>query len=252
MTEMLIISSRTRTQRFLDAVRAESIKLWTLPATWLVTLGTVALTGVLSVALAADSGGSTPVDSLDRGVVAITWTQCGFFLLGVIAATSEYVGGQCRTTLVAVPDRVVQRLAATMALLGYGCVAALVTVGVSVTSTLIILGVSADTLDLALAARIGLSVSGCLALMAVLSSALGFLLRKAIPAAAILLLYLLVVSPLLQGQRWYFLPDMAAYTLWFTRATDGAPPTPVAWLTILGWTLALLVPSILVARRRDT
>ena len=82
--------------------------------------------------------------------------------------------------------------------------------------------------------------------------ALGFLIRKAIPTAVILLVYLLIVSPLLQGQSWYWLPDMASYTLWFPTTPADAPDAPIAWLTIIAWTLAFLVPSIIIGRRRDT
>lgn len=56
-----------------------------------------------------------------------------------------------------------------------------------------------ERVDLALALRITLNAAGYLTLVAILSSALGFLIRKAVPAAAILLVQLLVVSPLLQG-----------------------------------------------------
>jgi hypothetical protein len=78
------------------------------------------------------------------------------------------------------------------------------------------------------------------------------LIRRAIPAAAILLVYLLILSPLLQGQNWYFLPDIASYTLWFASVPDTAPPVIVSWLVLLAWTLAFLVPSIGIANRRDT
>ena len=109
---------RTPATAFTDAVRAEASKLWSLPATWLVLGGTLALTIVLSIAFgtSANIGPDQTVNILDYGVTAVTWTQCGFFLLGVIASTSEYIGGQIRTTLIAIPDRITWRLAATAAL----------------------------------------------------------------------------------------------------------------------------------------
>ncbi|MGW3472926.1 hypothetical protein ACWDKQ_31675 [Saccharopolyspora sp. NPDC000995] len=85
----------------------------------------------------------------------------------------------------------------------------------------------------------------------VLSSAVGFLVRRTVPAAAGLLVCLLIVSPLLQGQDLYWLPDMASYSLWYATAPEGAPPAPVEWLVVVGWTLAFLVPSIVAFRRRD-
>ncbi|MGO1974717.1 MAG: hypothetical protein ACTH2Q_17305 [Propionibacteriaceae bacterium] len=121
-----------------------------------------------------------------------------------------------------------------------------------ITTMLLTTGTPWERVDLALALRITLNAAGYLTLVAILSSALGFLIRKAVPAAAILLVQLLVVSPLLQGQTWYFLPDIASSTLWFATVPETAPAAAVAWLVLLGWTLAVLVPSIIAARRRDT
>jgi hypothetical protein len=246
--------ARTRGNAFTDAVRAEASKLWSLPATWLVLGGTLALTIVLSIAFgtSANLGTGQAVNILDYGVTAVTWTQCGFFLLGVIAATSEYIGGQIRTTLVAMPGRIAWRLAATVALVPLAFVGGLLIVVASITTILLTAGVAVTEVDLGLAARIIPSAAGYLTLMAVLSSALGLLIRRAIPAAAILLVYLLILSPLLQGQNWYFLPDIASYTLWFASVPDTAPPVIVSWLVLLAWTLAFLVPSIGIANRRDT
>lgn len=244
---------RTRTGAFIDAIRAENTKLWSLQAIWLLLAGTLAVTIVLSVAFAANAQfGPDSVNVLDYGVVAIGWTQVGFFLVGVIAATSEYIGGQIRTTLIAIPDRIGQRLAATTALVPVVFVAGTVTVIVSIATVLLATGMSLSDLDLALATRLTLSAAAYLILMALLSSALGFLIRKAIPAAAILLVYLLVVSPFLQGHDLYFLPDIAGYTLWYATVAETAPPTAVGWAVVLAWTLVFVIPSLLVAKRRDT
>lgn len=245
--------ARTRGKAFTDAVRAEASKLCSLPATWLVLGGTLALTIVLSIAFgtSAHLGPGSAVNILDYGVTAVTWTQCGFFLLGVIATTSEYIGGQIRTTLVAIPDRTAWRLAATVALVPLAFAAGLLIVVASITTILLTAGVAVTEVDLGMAARIIPSAAGYLTLMAVLSSALGLLIRRAIPAAAIVLAYLLILSPLLQGQNWYFLPDIASYTLWFASVPDTAPPAIDSWFVLLAWTFAFLVPSIIVANRRD-
>lgn len=250
---MSATAGRGRGRALADAVQAETAKLVSLPASWLVLGGTLALTVVLSAAFG--SGGSVGPDAreraLDLAVTALTWTQCGFVLLGVVTATSEYVGGQVRTTLVAVPDRVAWRLAATVALASVAFVAGIVVAVASVAGFLGAAGLPGSGIDLGQAARVVLSAAGYLSLMSVLASALGIIVRRAIPAAAGLLLYLLVVSPLLQDFRLYALPDVASYILWFTGVPDSAPPAPVAWLVIVAWTLAFLVPSIVLARRRD-
>jgi ABC-2 type transport system permease protein len=246
---------RTRNRAFVDAVRAEASKLYSLPASWLILGGTLALTVVLSVALGSSAGDGaldrSGASILDYGVTAVTWTQFGFFLVGVIASSSEYIGGQVRTTLVAIPDRIRWRLAATLALVPLAFAAGLIVVLASLSTMLVATGFPVGEVDPGTAVRIVFSAAAYLALMAALGSALGLLIRRAIPAAAILLLYLLVVSPLLQSQNWYFLPDIASYTLWFASVPDAAPPAIVAWLVVIAWTLAFLLPSMITAQRRD-
>lgn len=244
--------SRTRGQAFGDAARAEGAKLWSLPAIWFVFAGTLALTIVLALAFAGSlPKGHIPATWLDVAVTPVTWTQCGFFLLGVIASTSEYIGGQIRTTWTAVPGRVAQRLAATAALAPLAFIAALLTVTASIVTTCLSLGGPIGYIDWTVTLRIVLSAAGYLTLMAILACSLGVLIRKAVPTAAILLVYLLIVGPLLQGQHWYFLPDMASYTLWFATVPPHAPPAWLAWLVVVAWALALLVPSLIAAQRRD-
>lgn len=245
--------ARTRGAAFADAVRAEGAKLWSLPATWLILAGTFALTIVLSIAFTGNADlTASGVSVLDYGVVALGWTQVGFFLLGVTAATSEYIGGQIRTTLIAVPDRIGQRVAASLSLTPVVFLAGIITVVAGIGTVLITSRTPVSELDIALAIRITLSAAGYLTLMAILSAAIGVLIRKAIPAASILLIYFLILSPLLQGQRWYFLPDTAAYTLWYATVPDEAPPALLGWVVVVAWTIALLIPSLIAAKRRDT
>lgn len=243
---------RSRAQAFVDAVRSEWAKLVTLPATWLVLGGTLALTIVLSWAFAAQARlGEGSVGVLDFGVTALGWSQCGFFLLGVAAATSEHVGGQIRTTLVAMPDRTAQRLAGVVALVGLAAVASLVTVSASVATVLAVTRRPITEVDPATGGRVLVGAAGYLVCMTVLSSALGFIVRRMIPTAAGILVYLLILSPLLQGQDLYWLPDMASYSLWYATVPETAPPQVVAWAVVVAWTLAALSVSLVVYRRRD-
>ncbi|GAB3616559.1 hypothetical protein GCM10027416_11160 [Okibacterium endophyticum] len=244
---------------YVAATRAELSKLRSLPAIWLTLAGTLALTVLLSLLFIRDAEFTTGADVtadavnvLDYGVVALGWSQVGFFLLGVIAATSEYIGGQIRTTLIAVPHRVLQRLAANTALAITVFSMALLTIAISIGTVLVSSGTAITELDGALVARIVFGAAGYLTCMALLSAALGLLIRRAVPAAAILLVYLLIVSPLLQGQNWYFLPDMASYALWYATVPETAPPAIVCWLVVVAWTLAAVVPATLRFARRDT
>lgn len=241
------------------AVRAELSKLRSLPAIWLTLGGTVALTVLLSVLFVREaqltSGAGSTADAvgvLDVGVAALGWSQIGFFLLGVISAASEYVGGQIRTTLIAVPDRAVQRLAANSALALLAFPAALITALISVATVAVAGGTRVDELDGAVLARIVVSAAGYLACMAILSAAIGLLIRRTIPAAAVLLVYLVIVSPLLQGQSWYFLPDMASYALWYATVPPDALPAILCWLVVIAWTVAAVIPATVIFVRRDT
>ncbi|RDB49107.1 ABC transporter permease [Tsukamurella tyrosinosolvens] len=241
---------------YLDATRAELSKLWTLPATWLTIAGTGALTVLFSFLFAAEAeqtgGGSvTDVNILDIGVAALGWSQVGFFLLGVLSATSEYFGGQVRVTLTAIPNRLVQRVAAATALALLTFIAALVVVTAGMAVVLLRSGTPPVPIDVMLAVRIIANAAGYLTCMALLSSGLGLLIRRAIPGAAILLVYLLIVSPLLQGKGWYFLPDMASYCLWYATVPPDAPPYLTCWLIVLGWTAAIAGPATAVFAWRD-
>lgn len=253
------VEQRGAFSTYAAATRAELSKLRSLTAIWYTLAGTVALTVLLSLLFVREAEFTTgaeatadAVNVLDFGVVALGWSQVGFFLLGVIAATSEYIGGQIRTTLIAVPNRVVQRLAANTALAITALAAALLTVTISIGTVLVTSGTVISELDGALVARIVFSAAGYLTCMSLLSAGLGLLIRKTIPAAAILLVYLLIVSPLLQGQNWYFLPDMASYALWYVTIPDAAPPAIVCWLIVIAWTLAVAVPATYLFKRRDT
>lgn len=98
----------------MSTLRAELLKLVSLPALAL----TVGLTWGLTVLLALVAGGADP----------IPYVRAGFLVLGVLAASSEYEGGQLRTTLLGVPRRARLQLAKALALALVAAPAAVVTV----------------------------------------------------------------------------------------------------------------------------
>ncbi|MGK5682768.1 hypothetical protein [Actinoplanes sp. URMC 104] len=81
-------------------VRAEVLKLLTLPALrW-----TIALTWAATALLAFAAHRTTP--HADPITTALRWTQAGYLVFGVLTATQEYEpGGQIRATLLAMPHR---------------------------------------------------------------------------------------------------------------------------------------------------
>lgn len=247
--------SRSQTRYLIDATRAELSKISSLPATWLTLAGTLALAAVLAYFFASHAAQtrSEHLNPLDVGLAALPYAQAGVFVFGVIISCSEYVGGQIRTTLTAIPRRGIARLAATLALVVATLPAAALLVATTLTVTALILGDTAHIPDAGIALRSVVSATIYLTLMVVFSAAIGSIVRRALPAAGGLVLYLVIASPLLLTYDYaVYLPDIAGYTLWFSTAPDNAPSVPVAWLILCAWTLSAYVVSVILARRRDS
>jgi hypothetical protein len=166
----------------MNLLRAELLKLTTLPAIWFTIIGTWAVTVLLSAA-------APDVSTALYGPVL-----AGFLILGLIAATSEYQGGQIRTTLIAAPRRTTTYVVKVGALVVITLPAAAATVA------------------------LGTIVSGELEARAVayftfttvIAHAIGSLTRRTTPALVGLLTYYFIAGPLLQdrlslpdGRDWY-------------------------------------------------
>jgi hypothetical protein len=248
----MLASPRTRANVLSDALLAELSKLRTLPATWLTLCGTVAFAALLAFFFASQALESRAgnLNSLDIGMSALPYAQAGLFVFGVIAACSEFIGGQIESTLTVIPNRGVQGVAATFALVTIALPAALVTVLTIIGVTALVLGKQSDFPMPETTVRIIVSAVVYLVLMVIFSAAVGSITRRALPAAGALVLYLFVASTLILRQPFsVYLPDIAGYTLWFTIAPDNAPSTPVAWTIILGWTFAAYTVSIALKYR---
>lgn len=247
------VTGRSAAAAFVDAVRAEWTKIVTLPATWVTIGGTAVFSAVLSLFFASQArSGPDALGFLDVGLAAIPYSQAGLFVLGVIIACSEQVGGQYRTTLIAMPHRVTQRAAALAALVLVGLPAAVLVLVASLVTTAAVRGGDSGLPPVGSVLTVVVVSAIYLTFMVVASAAVGDLTRRALPAAGTLVLYLVVVSPMLLGQPFaYYLPDVAGYTLLFTTAPAGAPPAAIAWLVVAGWTAVLWLIATVVAVRRD-
>ncbi|GAA1594394.1 hypothetical protein GCM10009804_58790 [Kribbella hippodromi] len=194
-----------------DALRAELLKLCTLPAIAYTIAGIWALTALLTIALvnAGQDGG----DALSGPVAA------GFVVLGLLPITSEYQGGQIRTTLTAVPRRITAYGAKVIALL----VITLPVAGTTVAVTALIDG-TADARAI-----------GYLTITTVIAHATGTLIRRTVPALVGLLAYYFIIGPLLQGRT-----SAAKYL-----------PDSTNWMTLAVWAAGLTALAILAFRSRD-
>jgi hypothetical protein len=147
-----------------NTARAELLKLATLPALALTVVLTWAVTTL--IALVAQ-GGPDPIPVV----------RAGFLVLGVLAATSEYDGGQIHSTLLCTPRRARLQLTRTLVL-------TLATVPIAVVTVLIA----------------GTGNPVYLVLTTVLAAAVGTLLRHALAAVVVVLGYYYVLGPFVRDR----------------------------------------------------
>ncbi|MFI6577059.1 ABC transporter permease [Nocardiopsis sp. NPDC050513] len=250
----------------LDTVRSEAVKLRTVPSVLVACLATAVLTIGLaylsgwSVGNALDTdptrivGNFTPESS---GFDAIAYGQAGMVVLGVLAVSGEYAGGQIRTSLIAVPDR--RRLLAAKA--------AAVTVAALVVSAVTVPGAFAVT-------QIGLGdhgypwadvpdgpVPGALVgavvywvVLALLSAGLTVVVRNAVVPLVVLISLVLAGSFFLTmlTDMADLLPDRAGAQMYDLRGGHAYDLTAVeGGAVMLAWTAAVWLAAAVLFTRRD-
>ncbi|WP_432871430.1 ABC transporter permease [Microbispora rosea] len=249
-------ATRTRGREAAQAFAAEMSKLVSLPATWLTLGGTLVVNLILAVAFTvAGLQGSTGTKSaVDIGLASISYAQAGFVILGVLTACSEYIGGQIRTTLTAMPRRALQFTAKHLALAIVVFPAAAITAASGVVLTAGVLG---DTAAPVTSGRVVGALSGVtayLVLTALISAAVGALVRRTLAAVVVLLGYFFIVGPLLRDRTpaAKYLPDSAGFAMWFPVADDASAVTPAQGALLLtAWTVALILFVVIGYRRWD-
>ncbi|WP_169978865.1 ABC transporter permease [Microbispora sp. H10836] len=249
-------ATRTRGREAAQALAAEMSKLVSLPATWLTLGGTLVVNLILAIAftIAGLQGSTGTKSAIDIGLASISYAQAGFVILGVLAACSEYTGGQIRTTLTAMPRRALQFTAKHLALAIVVFPAAAITAASGVALTAGVLG---DTAAPVTSGRVAGALSGVtayLALTALISAAVGALVRRTLAAVVVLLGYFFIVGPLLRDHTpaAKYLPDSAGFAMWFPVADDASAVTPAQGALLLtAWTVALIVVVVFGYRRWD-
>ncbi|MEV4810889.1 hypothetical protein [Micromonospora avicenniae] len=212
----------------MNIARAELRKLLTLPSLSLTALLTWTANLLLTYAYAsAESRGEPPDDA--AALIPLGYTQAGFLVLGVLAAASEYQGGnQVHTTLLAMPRRLPLQAVKALALAALALPVAAATAAVSALPAGGATWVPAATVYLTLTTLLGAAVAG--------------VVRRAVPAVVLLLGLYFIAGPLLRAQSGTsaaYLPDTAALDPY-----RGAAATIV-------WTLSALTLAALTFHRRD-
>ena len=224
------------------ALRAELVKVVTLPAMW----WSAAVAGAAAVAMVM-SIPQNVVDGRSFGFEAIApmWTlavQIGFVAAGVAAAGAEHSTAQGMTSLLVTPARGRLAAARLMVLTGTGLVAASVLVGASLAAC--------PTMSTAALWAGGRTVVWLTAVL-LLAAGLGAALRNVIGAstAAVVLVILAPQLAVFLGDAARRLPGQAAQ-IWLTADASRAEVTS-AGLIILAWTTAAQITGIVRLVRAD-
>ncbi len=216
-----------------QAIAAELIKLRTLPAAWITSLVTVAVAVLVTAASASDAVLSS-----------VPFLQVGTIVLGVVGVAAEYGGHELRTTLTAVPNRVISLAGKAVALL----------IATTMTSVAALLAAVSTAWALQPVRTSLWWVAGAaayLVLVGLLAGAVTVVLRSLVPALTVLLVGLVIASPLLSTvtdqARW--LPDQAGRTLYSSESVPFGPAAGTA--VLLAWVLCSGTAACLAYCSRD-
>lgn len=245
-------------RKFTQILRAELDKLATLPLIWLTLMGTFILNLGLAAAFTSIGlqGAIGTQKILNIGFASMGYLQAGFIILGILATCSEYIGGQIRTTLAAIPCRGIQLSMKHLALAIITVPAAFIIAASGVLYTYMMMKDTAAAIDIDTMVEALAGATGYLTLTSLLSAAIGALLRRTTPALVVLLGYYFVVSPLsrdlLPSFKMYF-PDTAGYYMYMPPSSDEInvlSPMQGTGISMI-WTLIFITAAIVFYRKRD-
>jgi ABC-2 type transport system permease protein len=255
-----------------DALRAEWIKLRTIPGPAWTLAGVIVLTvAVSAVALAANrcpAGMSCPVDTTKLSLTGIQVGQAVVAILAVLPVCNEYSTGLIRITLAAMPRRLIVLAAKAAIITGLVLAAAVVaTAGCLLAGRLILPGHGFSPahgfrlLTLAYGPTLRAAAGSVLylSLVAILSMGVAALVREAAPTIGVVLglLYLFpIVTGFINNQTWHrrlerYSP-MAGLNIQATTGLKSLVIGPWAGLGVFAiWTAAAILAGALALRLRD-
>jgi ABC-2 type transport system permease protein len=252
---------------FGDVSRMEWIKLRTVASTgWIFAIFAVGMIAVgmlmLSLLDPADMTAAqlAAFDPVEQGFAGLEVAEITLAVLGVMVITSEYGTGMIRTTLAAVPNRLLV-FAAKAAVLGALTLAAgevLAFAAFFAGQAVVHEGLPHAALGDPGVLRAVLMGGAYPALAALTGLGIGALIRSTAGAVAVVLGWLLVLPVIL-----YALPDHAAISKWApqqilqdslvaVKPVAGTVPPWAGLLVICGWTALALAAGAVAMARRDS
>jgi ABC-2 type transport system permease protein len=253
-----------------DALHAEWTKARTLPGTGWLLLAAVALTVIVSAAVAAAvrcPSGHCAEDPARISLTGIYLGQAVIAIVAVLAVSGEYSTGMIRVTLTAMPGRATVLAAKAAVLTAPVLVAGAVAVlGSVVAGQLILPGLSPANgyADLSLASgpvvRAAAGSVLYLALIALLSLGIAAAVRDSAAAVGIVLglLYLFpILGQVVGSTTWHrhleqLAPMTSGLAIQATTGLRSLPISPWAGLGVLaGWAVAALLAGGILLRLRD-
>jgi ABC-2 type transport system permease protein len=265
-------TSRARRTGMRDALHAEWTKARTLPGTGWLLLAAVALTVIVSAAVAAAvrcPSGHCAEDPARISLTGIYLGQAVIAIVAVLAVSGEYSTGMIRVTLTAMPGRATVLAAKAAVLTAPVLVAGAVAVLGSVVAGQLILpghGISPANgyADLSLASgpvvRAAAGSVLYLALIALLSLGIAAAVRDSAAAVGIVLglLYLFpILGQVVGSTTWHrhleqLAPMTSGLAIQATTGLRSLPISPWAGLGVLaGWAVAALLAGGILLRLRD-
>lgn len=241
-------------------LNSEWIKLRSLRSTWTSLAATVASFLVFGAVVAVNTRNGTSDGTEDA---ALSGALQGYVLaellvgvLGVLFVSSEYGTGMIRSTLAAVPRRSPVLLAKAAVIGGVVLVVTAVAALGTFLGAQLVLGSQGHSLSDPTALRVVLGTPVYLALVALLGTALGWLLRNTAAGVAVLaglLLILPVLTQTILGQLGRdiapYLPSLAGQSFITSEAGTGALG-PVAGLAVLAGTVVVALGAAALRLRR--
>ncbi|MFE1468964.1 ABC transporter permease [Nocardiopsis dassonvillei] len=247
-------------------LRAEADKLRTLVSVWITCLATPLLTVGLawlsgwSVGRALENDPGMLVREVvpeQSGFDAIMYGQAGMVVLGVLAVSGEYTGGQLRTSLLAVPDRPRLLLAKATAVV----LAALPVAAVTVTAAFAATQFGLGEHGYPLADVVGGPVPGALAgavlywvLLALLAAGLTVVARNAIVPLTVLISTVLALSFFLSmlTDAADYLPDRAGGQMFLLGGPNRTDLSALQGGAVMAaWVVLVWAAAVWLFRRRD-